>query len=91
MNAPTLLDRTYHVIIERMVETGAAPHYTEIASELKLPVEDARKAHHELMSVGIPGIWLAPDTDFISNFAPFSSLPTQYRISVDGKQKWFGQ
>jgi hypothetical protein len=44
-----------------------------------------------LISVGIPGIWLFPDTDYIGSFAPFSNLPTQYRITVDGEQKWFGQ
>jgi hypothetical protein len=56
-----------------------------------VPVQDGRKALHDLVQLGIPGIWLFPDTDYISSFAPFSSLPTQYRISVDGEQKWFGQ
>jgi hypothetical protein len=41
--------------------------------------------------VGIPGIWLFPETDYVGSFAPFSNLPTQYRITVDAKQKWFGQ
>jgi hypothetical protein len=91
MATPTLLDNTYHVIVQRMVQTGVAPHYTDIAAELNLPVEDARKALHELMSIGIPGIWLAADTDYIGSFAPFSNLSTQYRLSVDGEQKWFGQ
>jgi hypothetical protein len=74
-----------------MVETGVAPHYTEIAEKLDLPVEDGRKALHDLMATGLPAIWLFPDTDYISTFAPFSNLPTQYRIAVDGQQKWFGQ
>ena len=74
MNSPSLLDKAYNVIIKRMVKTGQAPHYTEIAAEL-----------------GIPGIWLFPDTDYIGSFASFSNLPTQYRITVDGEQKWFGQ
>ena len=91
MNTPTLLDKTYHVIITRLVETGQAPHYTEIAAEVGVSVEDARRALHELMSKGIPGMWLFPETDYISSFAPFSNLPTQYRIAVDGEEKWFGQ
>ena len=91
MSSPTLLDKTYSVIIKRLVETGQAPHYTEIAAELGVSVEDARRALHNLMSAGIPGLWLFPDTDYISSFAPFSNLPTQYRISVDGEEKWFGQ
>ena len=91
MSPPTILDKTYNVIIKRMVKTGQAPHYTEIAAELGVPVEDGRKALHDLVAVGIPGIWLFPDTDYIGSFAPFSNLPTQYRITIDGEQKWFGQ
>ena len=91
MNSPILLDKTYQVIIKRLVETGQAPHYTEIATELGLSVEEARGVLQNLMSEGIPDIWLFPDTDYISSFAPFSNLPTQYRITVEGEQKWFGQ
>jgi hypothetical protein len=91
MTTSSVLDKTYHMIIQRMIDTGQAPHYTEIAAQLGIPVEDGRKALHDLMSVGIPGIWLFPDTDYISSYAPFSNLPTQYRITIDGEQKWFGQ
>ena len=91
MSPPTLLDKTYHVIITRLMETGQAPHYTEIALELGLSMEEGRQALHDLMAVGIPGTWLFPDTDYISSFAPFSNLPTQYRVSVGGEQKWFAQ
>jgi len=91
MSSPSVLDKTYHIVIQRMIKTGQAPHYTEIAAELGGPVEDGRKALHDLVSAGIPGIWLFPDTDYIGSFAPFSNLPTQYRITVDGVQKWFGQ
>ena len=91
MSTPGLLDKTYQVIMNRMIETGVAPHYTEIAEKLGLPVEEGRNALHELMATGIPGMWLFPGTDYISTFAPFSNLPTQYRISVEGEQKWFGQ
>jgi hypothetical protein len=91
MGSPSLLDKTYQVIIRRLVETGQAPHFTEIAGESGLGVEEARQALHDLMAAGIPGVWLFPDTDYISSFAPFSNLPTQYRITVEGEQKWFGQ
>ena len=91
MSSPSLLDKVYHAILTRMVQSGQAPHFTELAGELNVPVEEARKALHDLVSAGIPGIWLFPDTDYISSFAPFSNLPTQYRITVDGEQKWFGQ
>ena len=91
MALATQLDRTHQYILETLVARGHAPHYTEIAAELGVPVEDGRKALHDLVSLGIPGIWLFPDTDYIGSFAPFSNLPTQYRITIDGEQKWFGQ
>jgi hypothetical protein len=91
MSSADLLDKMYNAIMRWMIETGQAPHYTELAEANAIPIEDARKALHDLMFLGIPGIWLFPDTDYIGSFAPFSNLPTQYRITVDGEKKWFGQ
>ncbi len=84
------LNKSFHVIIKRMVETGQAPHYTELAGQLGLSIEEGRKAVHALFESGIPG-WLFPSTSLIASFAPFNNLPTQYRITIDGQQKWFGQ
>lgn len=91
MTETGVLDKTYNTIISKLVATGRAPHYTDIAAAIKVPIEEARTALHDLMSLGIPGMWLFPETDYISSFAPFSNLPTQYRITVGGEQKWFGQ
>ncbi len=82
------LDKTFQVIIKRMVEKGQAPHYTELAAELGVSVEEGRKALHDLYFQGFPG-WLAPNADYISSFPPFSNLPTQYRITIEGRQNWF--
>ena len=90
MDEPTALDRTFQIIMKQMVETGQAPHYTEIAAEMGVSVEEGRKTLHDLFSAGVPG-WLFPNTDLIASFAPFNNLPTQYRITIDGQQKWFGQ
>ncbi|MBL7216656.1 MAG: hypothetical protein ISS62_03110 [Desulfobacteraceae bacterium] len=90
MDEPTALDRTFQIIMKQIVETGQAPHYTEIAAEMGVSPEDGRKALHDLFSAGVPG-WLFPNTDLIASFAPFNNLPTQYRITIDGHQKWFGQ
>jgi hypothetical protein len=90
MDNKSLLDRTHNIILKKMVETGQAPHYTEIAAELGVSMEEGRKALHDLFSQGMAA-WLYPDTDFITSFAPFNNLPTQYRITIDGQQKWFGQ
>ena len=90
MTEPTLLDKTFNIIMKQMVESGQAPHYTEMAGELGVPVEEGRKALHDLFSAGVSG-WLFPDTDYIVSLAPFNNLPTQYRITIDGQQTWFAQ
>jgi len=84
------LDRAYHFIMETFVASGRAPHFTEIAKQFSMPPDDGKKLLHELMNTKLP-IWLYPETDLIASFAPFNNLPTQYRITVDGHQKWFAQ
>ncbi|HYA92172.1 MAG TPA: hypothetical protein VEK32_11815 [Thermodesulfobacteriota bacterium] len=84
------LDRTYSFIMKRMMETGQAPFYTEIAAEFGVSVEEGRKALHDLFGAGIPG-FLYPNTNLIASFPPFNNQPTQYRITIEGQQKWFGQ
>jgi hypothetical protein len=90
MSEQSELDKTFNIIMKTMVETGQAPHYTELAKELGVSMEEGRKALHDLFAAGIPG-WLYPNTDFVVSFAPFNNLPTQFRITVEGQQKWFGQ
>ncbi len=90
MTENTLLSNAFHFIMKQMVATGQAPHYVELAAELGLSPEEGRQAQQDLFSVGIAG-WLHPGTDLIASFAPFNNLPTMYRITIDGDQKWFGQ
>ena len=90
MSELSQLDRTFNFILKRMMETGQAPLYTEIAAELGVSVEEGRKALHDLFGAAI-AVWLFPKTDYIASFPPFSNLPTQYRITIDSQQKWFGQ
>jgi hypothetical protein len=90
MTGASQLDQTYHFIIRRFVETGRAPHYTDIAHEFSVSPDDGKHLLHELMAVSLPN-WLYPETDQIVSFAPFNNLPTHYRVSVDGEQKWFAQ
>lgn len=75
--------RLYHQVLVGYVETGVAPHYVEIARALGWEPDRARAVLHEVVGIGLP-LWLHPGTDLIASFAPFSSLPTVYRISVDG-------
>ena len=84
-----LLDRAFSSIRDTMIETGQAPHYTELATDLEISLEETKQTLHGLMAI-IPG-WLHPGTDYIASFPPFNNQPTQYRVSVDGEQKWFAQ
>ena len=85
-----LLDKAFSNIMMRLVETGQAPHYTELASDLGLSVEEGRQTLHNLIATGIPA-WLHPDTDYLVSFPPFNVLPNQYRITIRDEQKWFAQ
>lgn len=84
------LDRTYHYILETLVARGQAPHYTEIAKEFAVTPREGKGMLYDLMALGLPN-WLHPNTDLIASFAPFNNLPTHYRVTVDGEQKWFAQ
>ena len=68
---------------------GRAPHFTELAAELGLDLPAARDLVHELVGV-TPG-WVHPGTDHIASFPPFNLQPTQYRVTIDGEQRWFAQ
>ena len=91
MTETSRLEKTFHIIMKRLVKTGQAPHYTEIAAALGVSTEEGRKVLHELFALPMFPGWLYPNTDYITSFPPFNNLPTQYRITVDGRQKWFAQ
>ncbi len=90
MAVSLMLDRAFQIIMRRMVETGQAPHYTEVAAVLGCGVEAGRQLLHQVIDAFVPS-WFFPETDYVASFPPFSNLPTQYRISVAGQQKWFAQ
>jgi hypothetical protein len=85
------LDKTYHYIMETFVQRGYAPHYTEIAKKFGVTPGEGKKLLHDLISTPVMPMWLYPGTDLLVSFAPFNNLPTQYLITVEGQQKWFGQ
>ena len=59
MAEPTVMDKTYSIIIKGFVETGQAPHYTEIAAELGVSPREGRQALRKLFSIrGFPGWFL---------------------------------
>ncbi len=85
------LNRTFHFIMERMIATGQAPNYSEIAAALGVaPVEGQKTLQKLFGTFGFPG-WFYPNTDTIMSFPPFNAAPTNHRLTIDGEQKWFGQ
>ena len=85
------LNNTFHFIMERLIATGKAPDYTAIAVELGVAPAEGQKALRKVFSsFGFPG-WFYPDTDTIMSFPPFNIEPTNYHLTIDGEQKWFGQ
>jgi DNA-directed RNA polymerase specialized sigma subunit len=90
--AQKLTQQAFTTILEHFIETGRAPHYTELADALNIGPEEAREVQRAAVEAApIASCWLAHDTDFIESWAPFSNVPTQYLISIDGIQKWYGQ
>ncbi len=85
-----LLDEVFHYVVTAMVESGQAPHYTGIAGTFSVGTEQGKALLHDLIATGVPG-WVHPGTDLLASMGPFNNLPTHYRISVDGEQRWFGQ
>jgi hypothetical protein len=90
MADPRRLDQMFSRIMRGLVDSGRAPHYAELATSLGLTVEDSRKLLGEVMQA-YPIGWLHPETDYVASFPPLNNLPTQYRVSVRGEQKWFAQ
>ena len=90
MADPALMDRLFTRIMRTLVERGSAPHYAELARALGLSPAEGRALLHDVMQ-SYPIGWLHPETDYIASFPPLNNLPTQYRISVGGAQRWFAQ
>lgn len=90
MKENELVQRAYTAVIEHFVETGRAPHYTELADTLGLQPEEARQVQHKAAESSI-ACWFIKDTDYIESWAPFSNVPTHFFVTINGVQKWYGQ
>jgi hypothetical protein len=84
-------DKIFQIIMERIIVTGQAPDYREIAAEMGVTPEEGQKAVRKLFSTtGFPG-WFYPNSEIIMSFAPFNIASNNYRLTIDGEQKWFSQ
>lgn len=90
MASPAEVQAAYTAILSHLVETGRAPHHTELSRTLGITPDAARDLQREAADAGV-GCWIGPETDYVGSWAPFSNVPTQYLVSVDGVQKWYGQ
>ena len=87
---PTMTDRMWSRITRVLVDTGRPPHYAELARALGVSPAESRTILHAMLQA-YPIGWVHPDTDYIASFPPLNNLPTQYRVTVRGEQKWFAQ
>ena len=90
MADPHQLDQMFARIMRALVETGRAPHYAELAGAMGLTPAAGKQLLLDVMQA-YPIGWLHPDTDYIASFPPLNNLPTQYRATVGGEQRWFAQ
>ena len=84
-----LLDKSFHAIMTWIVETTHAPTYQELGAVLGIGPDEARTVLHDSMASGYPA-WVDEKYNTVT-ICPFSDQLNQYRISVDGEQKWYGQ
>lgn len=80
----------YNAVMKRFVSDGSAPHYTQLAVDLGVSPNEARAVLHDVTAMALPN-WLHPGTDLIASFAPFSNLPTPYRVMVSGLPHTYAQ
>ena len=85
-----LVQRAYTSITQHFIASGRAPHYTELAKTLSVSMDEARGLQRQAAEATV-GCWIAPDTDIVQSWAPFSNIPTHYLLTIEGKQKWYGQ
>ncbi len=88
MKNQPLPQRAYSAIMTHFINTGFAPHYSELAQMLNVTIKEAQQAQRVAVKAA-PFCWFIPETDYIHAFAPFSNVPTQYKIRVDGKPNGF--
>ena len=90
ISTPTVLSDEIHYRILRLLEAQPDISQRQIAKELGVSPEEGRQTLQALFKSGVYG-WMYPNTDFIASYAPFNNQPTQFRVTVEGEQKWFAQ
>ena len=85
------MNKAFQIILHRLIETGSAPTYMELSAQLGVAPAKGRRVMRKMINgIGFFG-WFQSNSDEIESFAPFNNVPTNYRLTVDGQQKWYGQ
>ena len=87
---PGQIQNIYLFVLKHFIQTGRAPHFTELSVSLNLIPEHAKELQHAAANAGI-GSWFINGTDYVECWAPFSNVPTHHLIEVKGVQQWYGQ
>jgi hypothetical protein len=90
MEEAVLVQQTYTAVLEHFMKKGRAPHYAELAGILGVSPEKALRLQRDAAQSSL-ACWFVKETDYVESWAPFSNVPTQYVLSVEGEQKWYGQ
>jgi len=90
MEEAILVQWAYAAVLSHFIKAGRAPHYTELAGTLGLVPEEARQIQRKAAEASI-ACWFVKETDYVESWAPFSNVPTNYRVTIKGEQKWYGQ
>lgn len=85
-----LVQLAYTTIQKHFMQTGRAPHFTELAVALEITPDETIDVQQKAAEAGV-GCWISHDTDYIGSWAPFSNIPTQYLVTIAGNQKWYAQ
>lgn len=90
MSDLNLVQKAYTEVVKHIVQTGRAPHFTELAETMGLLPDEALNLQREATKIALAS-WFVENTNYIESWAPFSNVPTPYLVTVNGQQKWYGQ
>ncbi len=85
-----MVQRAYTSILEHFIQTGRAPHYTELGHILGVGPEEAKDLQRLAAEAG-SAWYLLDDTDYVEACPPFYTLDTHHMVTVEGEQKWHAQ
>lgn len=84
-----LSEQDWHIrlaVYHYFVDYGRPPAYDEMAQQMGIAPEEARRAYRRLHEQH--ALFLEPGGETIRMANPLSAVPTPYRVYADGRQLW---